>query len=305
MKEEKIHKLLLKVAIATFGMGVIISVIVTSIVFTSIHRGEIRELEEELMAGGFQATVTDGEVGADLGEGDNNGEAAIDDEGDQPESQDGRRVSVEIVPEILAGGIVTQLLEGNDVHWYLKLVNSEHPVDADFVPVLAEIVTGHFVDSRIYTETMEMLESASNAGLDLLIISSYRSYYDQMVVFNNVMNQWIGEGLNLYQAYLATRTTVALPGHSEHAIGLALDIVSASNPALDETQATTPEGQWLRDNSWRYGFVLRYPEYKSHITGIAFEPWHFRFVGRQSAQVMWERDIVLEEYLLERHLLSN
>lgn len=90
---------------------------------------------------------------------------------------------------------------------------------------------------------------------------------------------------------------VAPPGTSEHQTGLALDIVSADYQLLDEKQAETPEQQWLMEHCWEYGFVLRYPTDKSAVTGIGYEPWHYRYVGKEAAREMVRRGVCLEEYL--------
>lgn len=297
MKEKRIHKVILKVAIMTFSMGVVISVIVTSIVFSIIHLSNNYELEGTRGTGDNSNYVNEMEI-------DGTPNSLSDNEYEESNNQN-RGMSIEIVPEILAGGIITNLLASNNEQWYLKLVNSEHYVEPEFRPILGEIVQGHFVDQRIVTYTLEMLEAARGEGFNLIIASSYRSYEDQIVIFNNVMNQWMIDGLSPYEAYRATRETVALPGHSEHALGLALDIVSLNNQNLDESQSLTLENIWLRENSWRFGFILRYLPDKIHITGIIYEPWHFRFVGTEVARYMWENNLVLEEYLLERNLLRR
>ena len=90
---------------------------------------------------------------------------------------------------------------------------------------------------------------------------------------------------------------VARPGTSEHQTGLALDIVAASYQVLDEKQEDTAEQQWLMENSWKYGFILRYPSEKSGITGIGYEPWHYRYVGRAAAAEIHCAGVCLEEYL--------
>jgi LAS superfamily LD-carboxypeptidase LdcB len=92
---------------------------------------------------------------------------------------------------------------------------------------------------------------------------------------------------------------VAVPGTSEHELGLAADIYSSENMSLDESQVDTFTQQWLMENCWKYGFVLRYPRAKSDITGIIFEPWHYRYVGYEHARRIHEADICLEEYLDE------
>ena len=297
MKEERIHKLLLRVAIVTFAMGVIISVIVTSIVMGIIYRGESRGLEE---FGSEPASVNLSENGVSDGD-------VQDVTDDEPltNAEEGRDVAYEMIPEILAGEIVTSTTENGGDYWYLKLVNHNHAIAPDFSVELVELSGGVFVDSRIETDVLAMLESASNQGMDLVIVSAYRSYEEQVEIFNNMMYMWISGGYTPLEAFLATQSIVAVPGHSEHHLGLALDIVAAHHQVLDESQSQTPEGQWLRENSWRYGFVVRYLEDKTHITGIFYEPWHFRYVGREAARIMWENDLVLEEFLVERYFVGN
>ena len=90
---------------------------------------------------------------------------------------------------------------------------------------------------------------------------------------------------------------VALPGTSEHGIGLAVDIVSNQYAELDAKQAETKEAQWLQEHCYEYGFILRYPPEKQSLTGIIYEPWHYRYVGREMAQKIKESGLTLEEYL--------
>ena len=92
---------------------------------------------------------------------------------------------------------------------------------------------------------------------------------------------------------------VAPPGTSEHETGLALDITAQSYPVLEQDQEDTPEQQWLMENAWRFGFILRYPQGKTEITGICYEPWHYRYVGREAAKEIQEKGLCLEEYLAE------
>ena len=92
-------------------------------------------------------------------------------------------------------------------------------------------------------------------------------------------------------------TTVALPGTSEHQLGLAVDLMDESYPYLNEAQEWTETQRWLMDNCWRYGFILRYPNGTSDITGIIYEPWHYRYVGEEYAKIIHEMDLTLEEYL--------
>jgi D-alanyl-D-alanine carboxypeptidase len=133
-----------------------------------------------------------------------------------------------------------------------------------------------------------------------VLISTYRSLATQRSLFNNRVQRFVDEGMLPAEADAAARRVVAYPGTSEHNLGLGADIVCSTYHGLSAAQANTPVGRWLAANSYRYGFVLRYPDHKQHITHIIFEPWHFRYVGVDAAREMFERDLVLEEYVSER-----
>ena len=111
------------------------------------------------------------------------------------------------------------------------------------------------------------------------------------------MSRLQAEGLSYEEAYRQAGTVVAYPGTSEHNLGLAADIVAKDYQLLDDKQADTPEAKWLKENCWRYGFILRYPTDKTGETGIIFEPWHYRYVGKEAAREIMEQGICLEEYL--------
>ena len=95
--------------------------------------------------------------------------------------------------------------------------------------------------------------------------------------------------------------SVALPGTSEHGLGLALDLISNQYSELDEKQAETKEAKWLEENCYKYGFILRYPPEKTAETGIIYEPWHYRYVGQEAAKEIMESGVTLEEYLEESY----
>ena len=105
------------------------------------------------------------------------------------------------------------------------------------------------------------------------------------------------KGYTRASAAAAAARWVAPPGTSEHQLGLAVDIVAGSFQVLDSRQEKTAEQQWLMEHCWEYGFILRYPSDKSDITGIAYEPWHYRYVGEKAAREMTEQGLCLEEYL--------
>lgn len=196
-----------------------------------------------------------------------------------------------------AANLSVEKLSSEDSDWSLVLVNESHPLDTGYTPEVAAITEGQFVDARIQEETAKMLEDAAAEGLNMYVVSAYRDYETQRGVFNTTMVDWINQGYSPLDAYDETKKSVAVPGTSEHATGLALDIVSSTYDALDEQQAETAEAKWLAENCWKYGFILRYPVSKSDVTGIVFEPWHYRYVGKDVAKEIMEQNITLEEYL--------
>lgn len=178
------------------------------------------------------------------------------------------------------------------------LVNKSNTLSADDIPTDLTPVNVPFAyignDQRNYlrepaARALEnMFHGASNAGLNLIGVSGYRSYDRQKTIYEqNIAVK--GEDY--------TRMYSAMPGQSEHQTGLAIDI---STPSVFSSLTTefenTPEGQWLRDNAGNYGFILRYPPGKEHITGYAYEPWHFRYVGIPLATYLEKEGITLEEY---------
>ena len=183
--------------------------------------------------------------------------------------------------------------------WNLKLVNRHNFLDADFMPYLTLIGGGMYFDARAADNLIEMLESARAAGLSPIAVSSFRSIDRQRILFDNQVNRRLDEGMDFDDAFDAARRVVAYPGSSEHNLGLAVDIVAANYRNLTANFGLTDEGIWLAENAHHFGFVLRYPYHKQHITNIIYEPWHFRYVGKESAAVMFERDLVLEEYIAE------
>lgn len=191
----------------------------------------------------------------------------------------------------------SEKLSTTEEGWALVLISESNPLDTEYRPELAEVVEGKFVDARIMPELSQMLEDAVGDGMQMYVLSAYRDYESQWEVFNTTMVDWINQGKSPLEAYEETKKSVAVPGTSEHASGLALDIVSTKYGELDDKQAETEEAKWLAENCWKYGFILRYPPEKSEITGIVFEPWHYRYVGKEAAKEIKEKDVTLEEYL--------
>lgn len=181
--------------------------------------------------------------------------------------------------------------------WKLLLVNNRHPIPEDYEFTLGTIRGSLQCDERIIPEFMSMLQAAKEDGIDLEVCSPYRTLERQEMLFDKKIKRYMNRGMSYMDAYKLSARVVNVPGTSEHQIGLALDIYTDSYKTLDEGFEKTAAGKWLRENCSEYGFILRYPKGKEYITGIEYEPWHFRYVGRSAAQEIMERGLTLEEYV--------
>lgn len=179
----------------------------------------------------------------------------------------------------------------------LTLVNFENTIPKDWKVDLVQLNNGQSVDRRIYDDLIAMLQAAKSEGLNPLICSSYRTNEKQEQLYQNKVSEYLSQGYSKVEASDKAAFWVARPGTSEHQLGLAVDIVSTKNQRLDRSQENTVEQQWLIQNSWKYGFVLRYPTNKNSITGVGYEPWHYRYVGKERAKKINELGVCLEEYV--------
>ncbi len=184
-----------------------------------------------------------------------------------------------------------------DEGWHLLLVNPWHALPAGYEVTLTQLKNGHAVDERCYPDLQAMMDDCRAAGLNPVICSSYRTQEKQEQLFAAQMAPYLDAGCSPEEARRQAAKAVAVPGTSEHQLGLAVDIVDEANQNLDESQEDTAVQQWLMENSWQYGFILRYPNDKSEVTGIIYEPWHYRYVGKAAAEEIWRQGVCLEEYL--------
>ncbi len=188
--------------------------------------------------------------------------------------------------------------EPQPVPWSLRLVNGTHRLnEGETPPQLSQLPNGQEVDARIREDLDAMLDGAKQTGLQPVICSAYRSHERQVQLFENKKRRLQEAGCPPDQLEERAAEWVARPGSSEHELGLAMDIVDVSYQALDDKQENTPTQQWLLEHSWEYGFVLRYPSDHAEVTGVEYEPWHYRYVGREAAEVMHREQLCLEEYL--------
>lgn len=182
--------------------------------------------------------------------------------------------------------------------WALILVNWEHPLQGNYmIPEFTQLRNGHTVDSRAYPALQAMMDDARAAGLQPLICSSYRTQDTQNRLFENEVQSWLNQGYTREDAENLAAMWVARPGTSEHQTGLAVDIVDMSYQILDNKQENTAVQRWLMAHCAEYGFILRYPTDKSSLTGVNYEPWHYRYVGMPAAKEIMDGGLCLEEYL--------
>lgn len=177
---------------------------------------------------------------------------------------------------------------------YLMLVNKKNPLGLDYEPDNLVKPNVKFLrdtsdESRYMDETAakaleELFQVAKSENINLIGSSAYRSYKSQVRVLKDEISS---KGVDYANKY------VAKPGKSEHQSGLSIDVTNEAR-CFDKT---SPEAQWLANNAYRFGFILRYPEGKEDITGYNYEPWHIRYVGKYAAKEIYEKNITLEEYL--------
>ncbi len=183
--------------------------------------------------------------------------------------------------------------------WSLILINKEHPIPVDYEFELATIRGNIKSDIRVMPYVLEMINAAKNDGVTLYICSPFRSDEKQEVLFKKKQKYYMRQGYSEEEAYNLASQTIAIPGTSEHQVGLAFDFISNEYKYLDAGFADTAAGRWLKKHCAEYGFILRYDQGKEDITQIEFEPWHYRYVGRAAAKEIMESGLSLEEYVKE------
>lgn len=184
----------------------------------------------------------------------------------------------------------------------LILANKDNPLPADYAPDLAYLEGGSYQMQSEAAAAFDRMKNAANAtGLHLMACSTYRSVERQTELFNAEIQKWMGQGMDEAAAREQAATVVMVPGCSEHNTGLAVDVGSITNQRVEEDFENEPEFAWLQEHAAEYGFILRYPADKVEVTGVTYEPWHYRYVGVENAQKIKESGLCLEEYLAQSH----
>lgn len=193
---------------------------------------------------------------------------------------------------------------GQTGDWRLRLANRLNKID-DYTPPTKYIGTkycrnndNYKIDERVYDDLIAMMDAAAEDGVKLIVVSAYRSYERQTNNYNNKVNYYINKGYSRKDAENKASTIIAIPGTSDHNLGLAIDF-----NYLEEKYENRPELVWLREHAEEYGFVMRYKKEKGNYTGIIYEPWHYRYVGKEHAKKMNQLNMCLEEYV--EYLLKN
>ena len=170
--------------------------------------------------------------------------------------------------------------------WEFLLANPDHNI-GEYVPPLATLENQQF-DERIIEPMTDFVEAARAEGLRVYLSSGYRDYATQNYLYQRKVGQYGAE---------VAKTIVAPPGTSEHQTGLACDITDQYYEFKDASLENTALYQWMSEHCQEYGFIVRFPKGKEDITGIIYEPWHFRYVGVDAATYIMENDLCLEEFL--------
>ena len=188
---------------------------------------------------------------------------------------------------------------GGEAPWNLLLVNDWNPLPAgyDSDVTFSTVSGGKQVDSRIIDAVNRMLNDA--AAYDLAVVSAYRPKEEQDVLYWRKVKQYTDKGYSDLEAQKVGGTIVKRPGFSEHNCGLAMDVGGSGDYTLEQTFANTPAYAWLIEHCADYGFILRFPQGKEDITGVIYEPWHYRYVGEEAARYIMDNDLCLEEYLAQ------
>ncbi len=180
----------------------------------------------------------------------------------------------------------------------LVLVNREHELEEGaYKDTLRNICNGRLQASEyLYEDLVDMLAAAGEAGYQYWIASAYRSRTRQQELVDEDVERYKRQGMSYAEALEKTYEQTMPAGKSEHETGLALDLLCSENVNMDISQADEPGNRWLAEHAHEYGFILRYPKDKEDITGIYYEPWHFRYVGKEAAVFLYEQEWTLEEF---------
>ena len=205
-----------------------------------------------------------------------------------------RLLALALTVMTLGQGVVAGVEDEMSLGGYLFLVNKDYRIAADYVPddlVMPDVkrTSGSVMMRKEAAQALEqMFEAAKEEKINLVAVSGYRSYQTQRAIYNRRLKAAGKAHVDRF---------VALPGTSEHQLGLAMDVTRPKTDGLSRSFGQTKEGQWLLKNCYRFGFILRYKEEWEDVTGYGYEPWHIRYVGAEHALRIQEWDVPFETYV--------
>ena len=189
--------------------------------------------------------------------------------------------------------MLSESFGAGNADWKLILVNKDNAVPDDYEIELTTLRNDVKVDSRIYPDLQDMFDEMRNEGIYPVVGEGYRTHEEQKQMMQDKIDAYRNEGYSKAVAKKLAKEWVAVPGTSEHELGIALDINADKNMTSTDQEVY----DWLSQNAYRYGFILRYPQDKESVTGIDYEPWHYRYVGKEAAKAIYDNGLTLEEYV--------
>lgn len=195
----------------------------------------------------------------------------------------------------VSSGTSTSSINSSDPYYESSmplLVNPDHLMPDDYSPTVVSVGGNYKMESKAAAAWQDMQAAASRDGVSLWIISAYRTLERQTELYQEKVEEYKNLGYNEGDAKIEAGKWVAVPGTSEHCLGYAADLCS-----LEENFENSDQFAWLQKHCAEYGFILRYPKDKVDITKISYEPWHYRYVGSNHAQIIMSQGLCLEEYL--------
>ncbi len=262
----------------------VVIMIILLIIAIAVTRSEYKELQTILNDQSSQVAVENSEPNTT----------------DKPASSGQQSEVTSSEPDVIevTSGYSVLNFTGQSNDWRLLLANRVNVID-DYTPATKYIGSQHCqgndnyqIDERVYDDLIAMINAAADDGVKLISVSAYRSYQKQQSLYNNKVDYYLKQGYSQKGAENKASTIVAIPGTSDHNLGLAVDF-----NYLEQKYENREELVWLKENAVEYGFVMRYPKDKEKLTGVIYEPWHYRYVGKDNAKKMTEMNMCLEEYV--------
>ena len=202
-------------------------------------------------------------------------------------------LAINIQTQNNATEVFSNIAKSGQMDWKIRLVNKENPLPEDFEVELENIDGTRKFDKRAIEALKQMLKDIKEQGItNIWVQSAYRSIDYQKNLYQKSINKYLKIGISQEEAEKLTEKYINKPGTSEHNLGLAIDFNE-----VDEGFENTKAYSWLQENASKYGFILRYSKDKEEITGVKYEPWHWRYVGQEHAEKMKEQNLCLEEYV--------